>query len=295
MIFASNTSSLPISEIAQQAKHPELVIGMHYFSPVDKMPLLEIITTPKTAPWVVDVCVDLGRRQGKTVIVVGDGPGFYTTRILGPYLNEAAYCLLEGRSIEAVDAELLAAGFPVGPLALLDEVGIDVGTKVVKTLVDAFGSRVAPPPQLAKLLAAGRLGRKNKKGFYSYQQKQAGKRPVDESVYADLGLSVPKPKGSRSTAPEGSGSIAERCLLSMVNEAAHCLGEGILKSPRDGDIGAIFGLGFPPFLGGPFYHVDTQGAAEIVGRLRRLEQQFGERFAPAPRLVEAAEKKRKFY
>jgi 3-hydroxyacyl-CoA dehydrogenase / enoyl-CoA hydratase / 3-hydroxybutyryl-CoA epimerase len=294
-IFASNTSSLPIKDIAEEAKRPELVIGMHYFSPVEKMPLLEIITTPRTAPWVVDVCVDLGRRQGKTVIVVGDGPGFYTTRILGPYLNEAAFGLLEGMSVETVDAALVAAGFPVGPLALLDEVGIDVGTKVVKTLVEAFGSRVAPPPQLAQLLAAGRLGRKNKKGFYDYKGKHSGKRPVDESVYVDLGLSVPKGKAARPAGLEAPGSIAERCLLAMVNEAAHCLGEGILKGPRDGDIGAIFGLGFPPFLGGPFYFVDIQGAADIVGRLRRLEQQFGERFTPAPRLVEAADKQRKFY
>jgi len=294
-IFASNTSSLPISEIAQDAKHPELVIGMHYFSPVEKMPLLEIITTESTAPWVTEVCVDLGRRQGKTVIVVEDGPGFYTTRILGPYLNEAAYGLLEGMSVEAVDADLMALGFPVGPLALLDEVGIDVGTKVVKTLVEAFGSRVAPPPQLAKLLAADRLGRKNKKGFYDYKGKHSGKRPVDESVYADLGLSVPKSKNKRPQGLEEPGSIAERCLLSMVNEAAHCLGDGILKCPRDGDIGAIFGLGFPPFLGGPFYFIDSYGATEIVERLRRLEQQFGERFAPAPRLLEASEKSLKFY
>lgn len=290
-IFASNTSSLPIGDIAAEAKHPERVIGMHYFSPVEKMPLLEIITTEKTAEWVRQTCVDLGRRQGKTVIVVGDGPGFYTTRILGPYLNEAAFGLVEGLSVEAIDADLIQAGFPVGPLALLDEVGIDVGTKVVATLVDAFGERLAPPPGLERLLAQGRLGRKNKKGFYDYQTKSSGKRPVDDSVYEDLGLV--KPPGKK-VLPQGLGepdSIAERCTLLMVNEAVHCLGEGILRSARDGDIGAIFGLGFPPFLGGPFHFIDRHGAPEILKRLKRLESTHGGRFAPAPLLAQGT----KFY
>lgn len=290
-IFASNTSSLPIGDIAAEARHPERVIGMHYFSPVEKMPLLEIITTEKTADWVRQTCVDLGRRQGKTVIVVGDGPGFYTTRILGPYLNEAAHGLVEGLSVEAIDLDLVQAGFPVGPLALLDEIGIDVGTKVVKTLVAAFGQRHEPPPGLERLLLANRLGRKNKKGFYDYESKYSGKRPVDESVYRDLGL--PKPQAKKRY-PQGLGepdSMAERCTLMMVNEAVHCLGEGILRSPRDGDIGAIFGLGFPPFLGGPFHFIDRHGSEEIVGRLKRLERKYGSRFAPAPLLTRGA----KFY
>lgn len=295
-IFASNTSSLPIASIAAEAQAPERVIGMHYFSPVQKMPLLEIITTEKTAPWVERSCVEFGRRQGKTVIVVGDGPGFYTTRILGPYLNEAAFALLEGRSVESIDAELVRAGFPVGPLALLDEVGIDVGTKVAKTLKEALGERVAPPKELAALHTAGRLGRKNQSGFYDYSKdSEGGKRPVDESVYAVLGLDLP---GDQSEFALGGlsepGSVAERCVLQMVNEAIHCLGEGILKTPRDGDIGAIFGLGFPPFLGGPFHFVDSQGASEILGRLRRLERQFGARFTPAPGLVKLAEEGGKF-
>lgn len=281
-IFASNTSSLPIGDIAAESRHPERVIGMHYFSPVEKMPLLEVITTEKTADWVRQTCVDLGRRQGKTVIVVGDGPGFYTTRILGPYLNEAAHGLVEGLSVEAIDADLVQAGFPVGPLALLDEIGIDVGTKVVETLVAAFGQRHAPPPGLQRLLLASRLGRKNKKGFYDYESEYSGKRPVDESVYRDLGLTKPQAKKRRPQGLTEPDSMAERCTLMMVNEAVHCLGEGILRSPRDGDIGAIFGLGFPPFLGGPFHFIERHGAAEIVGRLKRLERKYGSRFAPAP-------------
>ncbi|MCH2110441.1 MAG: 3-hydroxyacyl-CoA dehydrogenase NAD-binding domain-containing protein, partial [Polyangiaceae bacterium] len=165
-IFASNTSSLPIGAIAENSRHPERVIGMHYFSPVEKMPLLEVIVTEKTADWVVRAVVAYGKRQGKTVIVVGDGPGFYTTRILTPYLNEAAFAVLEGAKVEDVDAQLLQAGFPIGPLALLDEVGIDVGAKVARTMFTAMGERMAPPSQLTKLLELGRQGKKNQSGFY---------------------------------------------------------------------------------------------------------------------------------
>jgi 3-hydroxyacyl-CoA dehydrogenase/enoyl-CoA hydratase/3-hydroxybutyryl-CoA epimerase len=199
-------------------------------------------------------------------------------------LNEAAQGLVEGMSVQAIDAELVRAGFPVGPLALLDEIGIDVGTKVVKTLVDAFGPRLAPPPGLERMLLANRLGRKNKRGFYDYESKYSGKRPVDESVYRDLGLPKPTAKKSSGKGRSEPDSIAERCTLMMVNEAVHCLGEGILRSPRDGDIGAIFGLGFPPFLGGPFHYIDSLGASEVVSRLRRLERKYGSRFAPAPLL-----------
>jgi len=279
-IFASNTSSLPIAKIAEKAKHPERVLGMHYFSPVDKMPLLEVIVTPKTADWVTATAVALGKAQGKTVIVVGDGPGFYTTRILGPYLNEAAFALLEGHAIENVDRALVLRGFPVGPLALLDEIGIDVGNKVSHTLEEAFGKRMRAPREFARLVELGRLGRKVKKGFYDYQETHKGKRPVDASVYDDLRV---KP---RITEP--STEVAERCLLLMVNEALHCLGEGILRSERDGDIGAIFGLGFPPFLGGPFHYARALGAANLLARLQAFEKKYGERFRPAPLLFERA-------
>jgi 3-hydroxyacyl-CoA dehydrogenase/enoyl-CoA hydratase/3-hydroxybutyryl-CoA epimerase len=287
VIFASNTSSLPIGKIADAAARPELVVGMHYFSPVNKMPLLEVIVTPRTAPWVVATAVELGKRQGKTVIVVGDGPGFYTSRALGPYLNEASYLLAEGVPVEKIDAALVRWGFPVGPVTLLDEVGIDVGLKVGKILHDAFGERMAPPPAVERLVEDQRFGKKNGRGFYDYTGKKKGKRDVDESVYSVLGV---QPKTDMS-----AGDIAERCALQMVNEAAHCLGEGILRSPRDGDIGAVFGLGFPPFRGGPFRYVDAVGVKEIVRRLEALEKAHGVRFAPAPALVEHARVARPFY
>lgn len=293
VIFASNTSSLPISEIAQASAHPETVIGMHYFSPVHKMPLLEIIVTDKTAPWVTATCVELGKRQGKTVIVVRDGVGFYTSRILGPYMNEAAYLLAAGVPVERIDEALLDFGFPVGPLTLLDEVGIDVAEKVGHIVHKAFGDRLTPPPGIESLVRNGRHGKKNGRGFYRYDlQKQKGRRPVDTTIYAELGLPAP---AAHDPGPVPTEDIQLRCALQMVNEAALCLQEGILRSPRDGDIGAIFGLGFPPFLGGPFRYADSLGIGEVVRRLQEYQAQHGSRFTPAELLVEMAKKNKKFY
>ncbi|MCB9620688.1 MAG: fatty acid oxidation complex subunit alpha FadJ [Sandaracinus sp.] len=284
-IFASNTSSIPIAKIAEASAHPENVLGMHYFSPVHKMPLLEIIVTPKTSNEATVTCVELGKKQGKTVIVVNDGPGFYTTRILAPLMNEAAHLLAEGVAIEKIDRAMLDFGFPVGPIKLTDEVGIDVGAKVGKVMLEAFGDRMAAPAGMEKLIADDRKGRKNAKGFYLYGGDKKG---VDESVYEVLGV---KPDNTSV----GADDIAWRCTLQMVNEAALCFQEGILRSARDGDIGAIFGLGFPPFRGGPFRFVDAVGAKEIVRRLRHFEKTVGARFAPAPLLVAMAEKNLGFH
>lgn len=286
-IVASNTSSIPITKLAEASSRPENVIGMHYFSPVDKMPLLEIIVTERTSPQTIATCVELGKRQGKTVIVVRDGVGFYTSRILAPYMNEAARILSEGVAIERIDDALKRWGFPVGPITLMDEVGIDVGAKVGVIMINAFGERMAPPPAFEKLIADGRAGRKNKKGFYLYGDDKKKKKEVDASVYTVLGIAptkVPEPL-----------EIAERCALLMVNEAMLCYGEGILRSARDGDVGAIFGLGFPPFRGGPFRYVDTMSTAGILTRLEGLAQVHGPRFNPAPVLRELASAGKKFY
>ncbi len=288
VIFASNTSSIPITKIAEGSRHPETVIGMHYFSPVEKMPLLEIIVTEKTADWVTATCVELGKKQGKTVIVVNDGVGFYTSRVLGPLMNEAAYVLSEGVPVEEIDGALVDWGFPVGPITLLDEVGIDVAEKVGHIMHAAFGDRMTAPPGFEKLIADGRQGRKNERGFYRYGgEKKGKKKKVDESVYAVLGVE-PNKRLPRD-------EIAQRCALQLVNEAMLCYGEGILRSARDGDIGAIFGLGFPPFRGGPFRYVDAVGPKEIVRRLSRFRDRLGNRFAPAPVLVDMAKTGKTFH
>ena len=278
-VFATNTSSIPITLIAEGAKRPENIIGMHYFSPVEKMPLLEIIVTEKTADWVTATAVAFGKRQGKTVIVVNDGTGFYTSRIIAPYMNEVGWLLEEGVSIQDIDAAMVDWGFPVGPVQLTDEVGIDVGAKVGKVLRQEFGDRLAAPAGFEKLIADERKGRKNGRGFYLYEDGE--RKGVDESVYAVLG-SPPSKAMDR-------GEIQERLALQMINEAALCLEEGILRSARDGDIGAIFGLGFPPFLGGPFSYVDKVGAANIVAKLKELAEMHGDRYRPAAILVQHAE------
>jgi len=290
IIFGSNTSSIPISKIAEGAKYPENIIGLHYFSPVEKMPLLEIVVTDKTSDEVIATCVEFGKQQGKTVIVVKDGAGFYTSRILAPFINEAGHILAEGVAVDKIDHALKNAGFPVGPITLLDEVGIDVGTKIAPILAEAFGDRMLPPQLFEKLQEDDRKGKKNKRGFYNYKSKRSfgkGKKEVDTSVYKLLGVTP-----SNLMAEE---DISQRCLLQMVNESVMCLQEGILTSARDGDIGAIFGLGFPPFLGGPFRYVDSQGVDKIVSQLTSLQEKYGERFKPAKLLIDMAKNGETFY
>lgn len=285
-IFASNTSSLPITQIAAQAKRPENVIGLHYFSPVDKMPLAEIITHPGTSAETIATTVALAKRQGKTPIVVKDGAGFYVNRILAPYMNEAARLVLAGEPIEEVDQALVKFGFPVGPIKLMDEVGIDVAAKVAPIMAAELGARFEAPTAFAKLLEDGRKGKKNRKGFYLYQGKAAGKK-VDSSIYGLLGVTP--------NAHLGAPTIAERAVLLMLNEAAYCLAEGVIASPRDGDIGAIFGIGFPPFRGGPFRYMDSLGLANVVALLQQYAQQQGAHFTPAPMLLEYASAGKTFY
>ncbi|GAB3290727.1 fatty acid oxidation complex subunit alpha FadJ [Pseudidiomarina andamanensis] len=285
-IFATNTSSLPITKIAAQAQRPENVIGLHYFSPVDKMPLAEIITHAGTSDETIATTVALAKKQGKTPIVVKDGAGFYVNRILAPYMNESARLVLEGEPIEVVDSALVKFGFPVGPMKLMDEVGIDVAAKVAPIMADELGDRFRAPDAFGKLLDDERKGKKNKKGFYAYSGKKPGKS-VDESVYSLLGISP--------SAKLGGEEIAQRTVLLMLNEAAYCLDEGIIRSARDGDIGAIFGIGFPPSRGGPFRYMDAVGVTEIVRRLQSYQQQHGERYTPAPLLVKMAENNERFY
>lgn len=287
-IFASNTSSLPIADIAAQAQRPENVIGLHYFSPVDKMPLVEVIPHAGTSAETIATTVALAKQQGKTAIVVADRTGFYVNRILAPYMNEALRCLLEGEPIEVIDNALVEFGFPVGPIQLLDEVGIDVGSKIMPVLQQAYGERFAPPAALNAVLQDDRKGRKNARGFYRYPTGRGWrKKQVDDSVYRVLNM---KPRARL----EGA-QIAQRCVMMLLNEAARCHEEQVIASARDGDIGAVFGIGFPPFTGGPFRYIDHLGAAMVVNTLTNLMHQHGERFAPCEALRRMAEQGEKFY
>jgi 3-hydroxyacyl-CoA dehydrogenase/enoyl-CoA hydratase/3-hydroxybutyryl-CoA epimerase len=285
-VFASNTSSLPIGEIGRSAQRKSRILGMHFFSPVHKMPLLEVIVTSDTDAWATATAVAFGRRLGKHVIVVLDGPGFYTTRALSPYVNEAARLVEEGVAIEAVDRAMTSFGFPVGPIVLIDEVGIDVGAKIAKVLHHYFGERMTPPESLDRVVEDERQGRKNGRGFYTYDGK--GKKRVDASIYDLL-------PGGRERRPVEERVIQERCVFAFLNEAVLCLQEGILRSPRDGNVGAIFGLGFPPFLGGPFRYLDHLGARFATEVLERLAAAHGPRFAPAPMLVDMAKTGKAFH
>lgn len=287
-VYASNTSTIPIAGIAEGAKRPERVLGMHFFSPVHRMPLLEVIVTPATSPQATVTAVACGRRLGKTVIVVNDGPGFYTTRTLSAYLNEAGRLLDEGAAIDRVDDALVGFGFPVGPFTLIDEVGIDVAGKVGLVLAEAFGERMMPAEAMRRIVIDGRTGRKGRRGFYRYD-RAGEKGKVDESIYTLIGGGG----GERTAIPDTE--IVERCVLAMVNEAVRCLEEDTVRLPRDGDLGAVFGIGFPPFRGGPFRYVDSVGADAILRRLEDLHGRFAPRFEPAEQLVELARARRKFY
>ncbi|HEX2225048.1 MAG TPA: 3-hydroxyacyl-CoA dehydrogenase NAD-binding domain-containing protein [Thermoanaerobaculia bacterium] len=298
LIFASNTSTLPIAALAEASRRPENVVGMHFFSPVHKMPLLEIIRHPGTSEQTLATAVEVGRVMGKTVIVVNDGPGFFTTRVLAPFLNEAAWMLSEGASIEQVDDAMTAWGWPVGPFALMDEVGLDIGQHVGQVMLTYFGDRMAAPPASGSLIADGRLGRKSGRGFYLYPQEEKGKKgkkakdkgskakQVDPKVYELVGW---EPEPFRDE------EIVERCWLQMLNETARCMEEGIITNPADVDIGVIFGFGFPPFRGGLLREADRVGLRYVVDRLEHYAVEHGARLAPAPLLQEMARKGERFY
>ncbi|MGP7734133.1 fatty acid oxidation complex subunit alpha FadJ [Oceanimonas smirnovii] len=283
-IFASNTSSIPIHQIAEGAADPSRVVGLHYFSPVEKMPLAEIIPHAGTSPETVATALKLARAQGKTPIVVKDSAGFYVNRILAPYINEAARLLLEGEPIEAIDRALVKYGFPVGPITLLDEVGLDVAVKIAPVLEAELGSRFKAPAALNKLLEAKRYGKKNGRGFYAFNKKG---KPADPDMYRLLGI-TPK-------AQLPAQDMAERCTLLMLNEAALALADGVIASPRDGDIGAVFGIGYPPFTGGPFHHMHQQGIASIVAKMEEYARKYGERFAPCEPLRDMAKAGKSYY
>jgi 3-hydroxyacyl-CoA dehydrogenase/enoyl-CoA hydratase/3-hydroxybutyryl-CoA epimerase len=280
VILASNTSSLSVDLIGQDTPNPERVVGMHFFNPVHRMPLVEVIEGPKTSPLTVQTVLALCRRMGKTPVVVQDGPGFLVNRLLTFYMAEALWLLSEGREIEEIDGAMSDWGMPMGPLALIDAVGIDVAVKVSHILAEAFGDRLPLPTWVGHLDDPRRLGMKTGSGFYLYKGGERTK--PDPEIRRVLGLADP----SGSGAP---GPLVDRMVLPMVNEAARCLAEQVVRSPSDLDLAMIMGTGFPPFRGGLCRWADLQGIEHLVESLARLAEQYGERFRPSEALVQAAE------
>lgn len=284
-ILASNTSTIPIGRIAEAVSAPERVIGMHFFSPVDRMPLLEVIVTDRTSPEVTVTSVAYGRQMGKTVVVVRDRPGFWVNRLLAPYLNEAGRLVAEGVPVEAVDRVAVAFGFPVGPITLMDEIGLDVIAHAAVVMHEAFGERLAPLSGIQRMVEKGRLGRKASRGFFRYD---GGKKKGPDPSSRDL-------LGAAAEKPIAEAEIERRLVFPLLNEAAMALDEGVVRSPRDGDIAAVFGFGFPPFRGGPLRYMDHLTPQAVVQVLHDLESRMGNRFAPCERLVRMAASGVRFY
>ena len=284
-IFATNTSSLSITEMASAAKRPDMVAGMHFFNPVHKMPLVEVIRGEKTSDETTSAIVALTRKLGKTPVVVKDREGFLVNRLLMPYLNEAVLILEGGSSIEEIDKALLDFGMPMGGFILLDEIGLDIGWHVAKVLENAFGERMKPADLMKKVLNSGRLGKKNFKGYYCYSN---GKRTVaDKSVRTLL-----EHNDERHLS---SDEIVERCIYLMVNEAALCLEEEVVEKPEYVDAGMVFGAGFPPFRGGLLRYADKKGLSSIAQKLEEFSHKYGERFTPAKLLTKLAGSSGSFY
>ena len=285
-IFASNTSTLPITEIAVGASVPGRVIGMHFFNPVHKMPLVEVIRAERTTDETVATIFAFAKALGKTPVVVKDAPGFLVNRILAPYLSEGVRLVLDGCRMEDVDAVMTSFGMPVGPLALLDDVGLDVAAKAGEVLAAAFPERMTLSGEAA-MAAAGRLGRKNGKGFYEYAGSKRG--APSEEAYAILRVKPPRVSALPAEVMEA------RLVLLMINEAAHCLEDEIVDSPATLDLAMIFGTGFPPFRGGLLRYADVLSANRVFTRLDDLSERLGPRFAPAERLRELANARAGFY
>ncbi|MGH7483278.1 MAG: 3-hydroxyacyl-CoA dehydrogenase NAD-binding domain-containing protein, partial [Longimicrobiales bacterium] len=287
-VMTTNTSSLSVSEMQRALERPDRFCGMHFFNPVHRMPLVEVVRGERSSDVTLATVFALARRLEKTPVIVADGPGFLVNRLLAPYLNEAGWLLADGASIEAIDNALTGFGMPMGPLRLLDEVGLDVARHAGETMHDAFGERMRPAPPLVALDASDRRGRKNGRGFYRYEKDRAD--GADDTIYAELQPTVP-PTRAEISAQE----IRDRTLLAMVNEAARVLEDGIVGTPDDVDLAMIAGTGFPPFRGGLLRWADARGLVPILELLDELQRRFGPRFEPAPLLREHASAGDGFY
>ncbi len=287
-VLTSNTSSLSITEMASALDRPENFAGMHFFNPVHRMPLVEIIRGEATSDEATATVFDLVRGLGKTPVIVKDGPGFLVNRILTPYLNEAGFLIGAGASIAEVDEALKDFGMPMGPLRLLDEVGLDIARHAGETMEAAFPERMASCPTLLKLGDTERLGKKNGKGFYVYEDGK--EQHPDPSIYDDLRDVIGEDQTSLP-----AREMVDRCVLPMINEAARILDEGVARSPGDVDLAMITGTGFPPFRGGLLRYADSVGTKTILAKLESFEREFGARYEPAALLRRKAEADQGFY
>ena len=286
-ILASNTSTIPITTLAEKLKHPQRFAGLHFFNPVRKMPLVEVIRGNQTSDETVATLVAYAKRLGKSPIVVADGPGFLVNRLLLPYMNEAVLLLLEGVSPKAIDRAAKNFGLPMGPLELFDVVGLDTAQHAGRTMHEAFPDRVVESPLIANLVAAGRLGQKSGAGFFSYRNKRKRAEP-DPALEQFV---RPLTSGKSQLTDE---QITDRLILPMLLEATRVLEDKIAKDARDVDLGLIYGIGFPPFRGGLLFWADTLGAAAILKRLEPY-QALGARYHPTATLKQLARDGKKFY
>jgi 3-hydroxyacyl-CoA dehydrogenase/enoyl-CoA hydratase/3-hydroxybutyryl-CoA epimerase/3-hydroxyacyl-CoA dehydrogenase/enoyl-CoA hydratase/3-hydroxybutyryl-CoA epimerase/enoyl-CoA isomerase len=287
-ILASNTSTIPITRLAEHLERPEQFCGIHFFNPVRKMKLVEVIRGAKTSDETVATAVAHAKRLGKSPIVVNDGPGFLVNRLLLPYMNEALELLTEGASISAIERAAKSFGMPIGPISLYDVVGLDTAFYAGRTMWEAFPDRIKASPILPALVKAGRLGQKSGRGFFSFENKKRHAEPDPElAKYIDPYMTgAPRDFDKRE--------LEDRLFLPMLLEATRVLDEGIVRDVRDIDLGLIFGIGFPPFRGGLLFWADTLGAARIVERLKPLEH-LGVRMQPTAMLQRMAAEGRKFY
>ena len=277
-VLATSTSALSVDELAAGLERPQRFVGMHFFDPVHRMPLVEVVRGAKTSAATLATAVALARRLGRTPVVVNDGPGFVVNRVLMPYLREALHLVEDGYRVADVDAAMRAFGMPRGPFEVMDELGLGVTTNVAAILSRAFPERVAPVPQLEVLVKEGLLGRRSGAGFYRYWH---GRRTLDP-------LAVRLLRPARQRRPASLEALAERMTLAMVNEAAYCLAEGVVADAGTLDLALLYGAGFPPYRGGPLRHADTLGLARVEARLTALRAEKGERFRPAPLIEELA-------
>ncbi|EPY30095.1 multifunctional fatty acid oxidation complex subunit alpha [Angomonas deanei] len=287
-IFATNTSSLSLSEMQTVSKYPKNIVGMHFFNPVSKMPLVEVIKGKETSKEAAALIFHLSLQTGKKPIIVNDGPGFLVNRILGVYMAEAGrLATVDKCDPVKVDEAILKFGMPMGPFRLLDEVGLDVACHVGPVLQNGLkNDRFKVGSEIEQMLKDGCLGKKNSKGFYHYDEKGKEKGFNTENLSKYF---------QKAESKVSAVDMVDRCVLLMVNEAAYILQEGIASTPEDVDIGMVFGTGFPPFRGGLLQYADHRGVDNIVKRLKELQAANGDHFQPCPLLEKMAAEKKRFF